>query len=164
MANTDSARRNRTLRQATRLARQLMPRDGDIDGLVGNLSAHRSRPLTMIDSDLGQDGPSGLWLATPTKDYIVVDTAGSPSRRAAVICHEVAHILLGHTGDPVAQDVASLVPNIRPSLAARFLARHGYDEPDEHAAEDLATQLVAEHTRRDRAAQLNQNTISARLR
>lgn len=156
---------DRHVRQAGRLARRLLPADGNLDGLMTNLSRHRGRQVTMVEQDLGQDGPSGWWVELPSADYVFVDSAGSPSRRAAVICHEVAHMLLGHKGEPVTAEVAALlVPHLRLSLAARILTRHGYCEPDEHAAEDLATQLVAEHARRDRTAQLNRNTVSARLR
>lgn len=140
-----------------------MPTDGNLDGLLTNVSRHRGRPLIVLHHDLGQVGPSGLWVEGVHADYMFLDTEGSTSRTAASICHEVAHMLLGHKGRPINEDIA-LTPHIRPTLAARFLARDGYSDPEEHDAEDLATQLVAEHARRDRTAQLNQNTVSARLR
>lgn len=140
-----------------------MPANGALEGLVSNVAAHRGRALTVLETELG-DGLTGLWIATPTVDYIVIDQGCTASRRAAVLCHEIAHMLLGHLGAPVGEDLASLVPTLRPTLVGRFLTRHGYAEPDEHAAEHLATHLMAEHARRERAVELRQNTVSARLR
>lgn len=156
-------RGNTPERAAAKQARQLMPPDGNLDGLLSNVAIHRQRQLTVLDTDLGE-GLTGLWIATPGRDYIVIDKACTASRRAAVLCHEIAHMLLGHLGAPIGDDLTTLAPTLRPSLAARFLTRQGYSEPDEHAAEYLATHLVAEHARRERAAQLRQNTVSARLR
>ena len=158
-----TTRGNTLGRQAAKQARQLMPADGDLDALVSTVATRRGRPITVLDTEL-DGGLTGLWIATPTSDYIVIDQGCTASRRAAVLCHEVAHMLLGHLGAPVSEDLATLAPTLRPTLAGRFLTRHGYTEPDEHAAEHLATYLVAEHARRERAAQLRQNPISARLR
>lgn len=156
------AQNDRRIRHAARLAKRLLPTDGNLDGLLANLSEHRDRPIFILDQDLGADGPSGLWVETATADYVVVHASATPSRRAAIVCHEAAHMILGHEAQ--AGDLTELVSTIRPSLAARFLQRHGYSAPDEHDAETLATEIVAEQGRRARAARLSSDPVSRRLR
>lgn len=141
-----------------------MPADGGLDEFLANISAHRGRPLSVVDLDLRNQGASGLWVQTAAVDYIVIDAASLPSQRAAVICHEVAHMLLGHAGQEVGMDLSKILSSVRPSLAARFLTREAYDTDSEHNAERLATQLVTEHARRSRAARLNDDPFSKRLR
>lgn len=152
--------------RATRLARRLIPRDGDLRGLLVNVSRHRGRPLTLMAHDLGSaTGLSGLWLATATSDYIVIDASASPSRQAIAVSHEVAHMLLEHRGELTTIDIGrGLAPDLNPGLVARFLARHGYATLDEREAEELATAIVMERERRERLAPPGVDSIAARLR
>ena len=62
-------------------------------------------------------GPSGLWISTPAADYIVCAASATPTRRAAIVCHELAHMLLGHEPEvgqaEAVQAVAQiLAPNV----------------------------------------------------
>lgn len=155
---------NDRVREALRQAQSFLPADGNLVGLLENLSQYRGRRVAVIERDLNQGGPSGLWIETSSSDWIVVDTAGLPSRRATAICHEVAHMLLGHEGRTGDSDLKALTSHVSPALAARFLTRHGYEEPEELDAETLATHLMTEHTRRVRKARLDQDPISSRLR
>ena len=151
--SSGTATPRRRIRRTLRLARRLMPSDGDLAGFLHNLSRHRRRPLTLIEDDTSRSlGRSGLCLVTDKADYIFVEPATSPSRRATIICHEISHLLLGHEGDSLAGVASDLAPDLEPGLVARMLARHSYTSPAEEEAEIMATMLVAEHTRRQHAA------------
>lgn len=144
----------RRIRRASRLARRLMPSDGDLTGFLENLGRHRGRPLTLIEDQTPQSlGRSGLCLMTDEADYILVEAAAGPSRRATIICHEVSHLLLGHGGDSPLDIAEDLAPDLEPGLVARMLARHSYASPAEQEAEVVATMVVAERTRRQQAVQ-----------
>jgi hypothetical protein len=132
--------------RAVRLAKRLMPADGDLMGLLANLAEHRGREIHMLTRQFTGRPTSGLWLAGERADYIVIDHPTTPSRRAAIICHEVAHILLGHeaqAGSPAA--IASTAPDLSPALVARAMGRHSYAEEAEADAEQTATLIGAEH-------------------
>jgi len=156
----------RRVRQTARLARRLMPPDGDLEGWLHNLGEHRNRPVKATVGDLsGTPGLTGMCLIRDDADYIVVDAAASPARQVMFLCHEVAHLLLGHEGEVASSDlVAQATPDLPPALRARVLTRHAHDNLEEHAAEELATLLTLEHARRQRAHELRANAISARLR
>lgn len=108
------------------------------------------------------DAPSGLWIATGDRDYIVTPENASPARHNAIVCHELAHMLLGHEGS-LGMHAASIAPGIDPAVAARFLGRHAYDNELEHSAETLGTQLAAEVAALARYG-LERDLISTRLR
>jgi hypothetical protein len=123
-----------------------MPIDGDLDGLLDALSHERGRRIHLLPQRFTGRPTSGLWLPTTAADYVVIDDPTTPSRRAAIICHEVAHILLGHSPDITTSDlVAAALPNLSPELVARALARHAYATEDEAEAEELGTLIGAEH-------------------
>lgn len=133
---------------AVRLAKRLMPADGDLSGLLANLARHRGRGIHVLTQEFGGQPTSGLWLATERADYLVVDGPTTPSRHAAIICHEVAHILLGHEaqeGAPSSSLPLLAAPDLSPELVARAMARHSYADEIEADAEQTATLIGAEH-------------------
>lgn len=139
-------RSSRRITTAARVAKRLMPIDGDLDGLLNALGRQRGRPLHVLPQKFAGRPTSGLWLPTNRADYLVIDEPTTPSRRSAIICHEVAHILLGHAPDIVNSEViAAAMPNLSPELVARALARHAYGSDDEAEAEELGTLIGAEH-------------------
>jgi hypothetical protein len=136
----------RRVANAARVAKRLMPIEGDLDGLLDALGQQRGRRIHVLPQRFAGRSTSGLWLPTKRADYLVVDEPTTPSRRAAIICHEVAHILLGHTPDVATADlVAVAMPDLSPELIARALARHAYATADEAEAEELGTLIGAEH-------------------
>jgi hypothetical protein len=143
-----------------------MPKDGNLERLLGNLGAHRGRPIRVVEHDFGPEGgPSGLTYVMRDRDYIVIDKSAGPSRRAVILSHEIAHMLLGHGGASGTSDLVSVVaPDLDPRLVERILHRESYSTDDETAAEEVATVLAVEHGRRVRTAELRANPISARLR
>lgn len=156
----------RRVRQTARLARRLMPADGDLSGWLRNLGEHRNRPIKAAARDLSTTpGLTGMCLIRDDADYIVVDATASPARQVMFLCHEIAHLLLGHEGEVASSDlVAQATPDLPPALRARVVTRHEHNTSEEHAAEELATLLTLEHARRQRAQELRANAISARLR
>lgn len=161
-----------TPRQAKRLTRRLMPEDGDLKGFLRNLGDHLGKRIVLLKLDreslpLFENLPSstsGVCLALDQGLGIFIDESGGPSRRALIVAHEVAHILLGHPGRP---GPSNLIDQLTPKLGSAVPARIFYrceNTPDESAAEELATVIAAEHGRRQRSALLNSNPFSARLR
>lgn len=135
------------LKQAT----DLLPADGDLRSLLSRLADQRGRPITLSHWQADPASPSGLWVALTDRDHIIVAADAPPAREAAIICHELGHMLLGHEG-PSAPTGAHLraeaAPDISPDVAARFLARHGYENALEREAETFGTLLAAEVARR----------------
>ena len=157
---------HRTIAKATRAALRLMPEDGDLDTLLQNLAQQRGRPITVIDYDPLPDRlPSGVWVKAQDRDVILVEEGVGPSRRALIISHEIAHMVLDHHGDCTVSDlVRNAAPDLAPALIERVLHRDTYESAAESEAEEVATLIAVEHSRRRRNAELNANPISARLR
>lgn len=152
------------MKGALRLAKSLMPADGDVDAFAEAISVSRGRPIHVLDMPIPPTAPSGGWWACENDDYLVVDVASTQSRRAAIICHELAHILLGHKGDPLDADQLSiLAPTMNPAVAARFLGRHGYTTQVEQQAESLGTQLASAAQQAHFDA-INSDRVSRRVR
>lgn len=157
----------RRISRATRAALQLMPDDGDLDTLLQNLARHRGRPLAVVDHDPRVDGlPSGVWVDATDRDLILVEAGVGPSRRALIISHEIAHMMLGHEGDcaTLSDLVQNAAPDLSPALIERVLHRDKHSSDAENDAEEVATLIAVEHSRRRRNAELRANPVSARLR
>lgn len=141
-------RRNpREVERAARHALNLLPPNGNLETFLGSLGRERDRGIVIVRQPLPTGGPSGVWLATETADYIVIPADATPTREAAIVCHEVGHIMLGHSG-PADQQAKIYAPDIDPAIAARFMTRHGYEAQEERDAETFGTILATEANRR----------------
>lgn len=161
------SRSPRKISDATRAALRLMPEDGDLDALIENLARERGRPLAVVEHDPQVDGlPSGVWVDATDRDIIMVEAGVGPSRRALIISHEIAHMMLGHDGDcrTISDLVRNAAPDLSPALIERVLRRDAHTSDDENDAEEVATLIAVEHGRRRRNAELRANPISARIR
>jgi hypothetical protein len=158
----------REARRARSRALRLVPANGAIDDLVAAVGQERGRPLSLLAAELGPMAPTGMWVATDHADYIVYPADASSAERAAVICHELAHMLLGHQPeaqmDRVSQMARTVAPSIDPDVARRILQRHGYAEQVEADAERLATVLVTKLARNAEAIAVRRDAVSERLR
>jgi hypothetical protein len=145
-----------------------VPASGEVDELVANVSGLRGRPVQLLPFDVGPGCPSGLWIATDRADYVVFPADASSAERTAIICHELAHMLLNHQPQAKAErlsQMAELVaPDVDPGVARRFLGRHGYLEVVEAEAEHLATVLVTRLARSSEAYAVRRDAVSDRLR
>jgi len=161
-------RPERHVRLARSRALRLVPASGLVDDFVLAFDRDRNRSIQLLPHDLGPGSPSGMWIATERGDYVVFPADASSSERTAIICHEVAHMVLGHQAeaqlDRAAQLVEIVAPHVNPATAQRFLTRHGYAEAMEADAEELATALVAKLARNAEALALRCDAVSDRLR
>lgn len=144
---------------------EMLPVDGDLAGLVTSIAAARGRPIIVTRLPL-PPGISGLWdERSATRDVVVIDDVPmAPSRYAAVLCHELAHIVLGHHGVVEVPAGPTLSGTVDAAIAQRFLKRCAYDDQMERDAENLATALTREHLQRAHDAALKLNRVSSRLR
>lgn len=151
--------------QAFREALPQVPHDGDLDSFVGAVARNRGRPIVVLDYPLPHDAASGLWLSSQDTDYLVVSAGAAPSRRTAIVCHEVAHMFLGHDADTSSDDLlAAVAPDISAEVRSRFLARSAYARHTECDAEMLGTSLATELLRRQRNPRRNGDRVGKRLR
>jgi len=145
-----------------------VPASGVVDDLVAAVGQARSRTVHLLPSDLEPGAPTGIWISTDQAEYVVYPANASSAERAAVICHELAHMLLGHQPeaelDRLSQMATTVAPNIDPAVARRFLGRHGYGETVEAEAERLATILVTQLAHNAEASAVRSDSVSDRLR
>lgn len=151
-------------RKARRIAVRLMPETGDVDEFVRAVARYRGRRIITLAEELGVEAPTGYWISTDDTEYLVYPVDANHDQRAVIICHELAHILLDHQPPGGVLDLDAVAPSISPAVAARFLTRHGFYDVMEADAENMATQLMAELTRRSDKHRLSKDNISARLR
>jgi hypothetical protein len=140
-------RRTSERKPLVRDALRHIPSDGDLDVYVESIASLRRRQIVMLGWPLASDAPSGLWIAGADRDYIVYPKSAPAARKRAIVCHELAHMLLGHEmqTDGQGAELAALAvaPSIHPDVAARFLTRHGYADSIEAEAEKVGTRLAA---------------------
>lgn len=153
------SRQHRRISRAAAQASKLMPEDGDLAGLVANLAKSRGRPVSIVPYSFPETTTtSGLLVDVGTEYMIFVDNPSSPSRRAGIICHEVAHLLLEHRSE-IARvpliDLGTSASEPAEHLFVLALARSSYDDLQESEAELTATLIGAEHSRRQLRAELD---------
>lgn len=146
----------RHVRDALAGVEPYLPVPWSIEELAERLGARRGRPIRLVSWTFPREpeAPTGLWVRTDQADYVFYDATASPSRREQIIGHELGHLLLGHTprlSEAFDGLIEALVPSVSPELARRMLslARTGYAEAEEAAAELFGTSLIrAAHTKR----------------
>lgn len=130
----------RTLRRRceARLRNLPLPNPFDIERFVASIGERRGRPILVIPHALG-GGLTGMWVGGDDMDLIFYDRDAQPDHRLLIILHELAHILCGHQGVPLAA-VAVLVGLSPPS--PHGLQRTMFMDDDEREAEMMAS-LIA---------------------
>lgn len=106
-----------------------LDRARSIDEARGIVATRRGRPVDVVDGPLGE-GVSGMWLSMPDGEKVIVssEAALSPRHRQHIIANELVHIL-DACDDPTA-------PPPGPQR------RNRYEDPVEHRAEALASELM----------------------
>src|SRR5687767_10750297 len=81
------------------------------------LAARRGRPI-LVCPVASQAGPCGLWIGTPSADYIFFERDTSRLHQEHIILHEASHILCGHRSAEIAEaDVPRLFfPDLRTEM------------------------------------------------
>lgn len=123
-----------------------VPRPLHVEQFTRTVADYRGRDIHLIP--MGDNLPvSGLCLSLPDADFIVYRESVSRLQETATILHELAHLLLGHTG---AEKVNStqlavlrmLTPDLDPTAIDKAFARTcASDEADEDAAEQFAREV-----------------------
>ncbi|RLU79931.1 hypothetical protein CTZ27_35870 [Streptomyces griseocarneus] len=88
--------------------------------------------------------PCGMVIASGGANYIGYDPETSPAHQDHIIAHELAHLLKGHRGEPLVNDLDA-------DLLATILGRTDYDEDAEREAE-LIGSLLQTHVINSRPA------------
>lgn len=136
----------RRQRKAAREGRGLIPSTGTVDDLVAAVGAHRGRPFSLLAAPLRGTSTSGAWVPTASSDYLLYPQSASPTRREAVICHELGHVLLHH--DPALHDaltpalIHQVAPSVSLATATAMLFRSSYTNQEEADAEYIGTILA----------------------
>lgn len=137
-----------SVRRALRDAKTLVPTDGSLTGLIEAIAREHRRTLIRVEVDLTGSALSGAWIPVDGVDYLLFPKDAPPTRASAVVCHELAHLLLGH--DPAIhlggtlEKVQAALAHLSPVTVERMLSRTGYSDRQERNAEYFATVL---HTR-----------------
>lgn len=106
------------------------------------LQAYRRRPVHLIPVAVEQNGPTGMWVATGSADYIfhVSPQQTSPVHAFHCALHEAGHMLLEHSGSPsLAQHVRTLCDSLSAGPTSPVMLRTDYDDDLEQEAEVFAT-------------------------
>lgn len=146
-------------RRCERRLRDLpLPIPFDVHVLAETIAARRDRPIVLQPQSLG-DGVSGAWVASPEVDIVFYEEHAAPLHQQHVILHELAHIVCGHAGVPLAA-LESLLAG--PSSPLRGRNRESYRSPDEWEAEVLAS-LILERVQRSQLATMSPHAGAAPL-
>ncbi|MFD9864275.1 toxin [Streptomyces alboflavus] len=122
-----------------RLASFELPETYDLMTLCAHLGSSRNRPLHLVPMPLSASGPCGLWLAFSDADYVVYEQETSRHHQEHIVAHELAHMLCGHrSGSGGSDPVATLFPDLDPSLVQDLLCRDTYSDVQEREAEVMA--------------------------
>jgi hypothetical protein len=122
------------------------------DVFVQNISQLRGREIILIPVDTATlpDSPCGLWLRREHDDLLIYAAGTSDYHIDQIVCHEVGHMILGHSQllsyradhDDTAEICGSLLPDLDPKTVHAVLARGGYSDDQEHDAESFASRLI----------------------
>jgi hypothetical protein len=120
-----------------------MPEPFSVREFLNELSRYTGRAIVLhpvAPEWCGGARWSGAWLATRTTDHIVFVREAWPVRNAQTVLHEAAHILFGHTGEPLPPDIE--LPGVDMSSVVRGRGRTSYDSREELEAEAFSSLVL----------------------
>ena len=132
------------------LSRLRMPEPWSIDALIDDVSEVLGLEIQVqeVPHQALADSPCGMTFICSGLAILVV-AEGSPKwHRELVICHELAHMLLGHqSGEkPPWELLREWFPSFNPDVVEMMFGRTTFDTRDEREAELLATLMVDQGT------------------
>lgn len=121
------------------MARLNLPQELTLSDLIGRVADIQQKRI-VFEGFRGSDAEklTSLWLNKPDEGLILYRFIDSHWYRVHGICHELAHILLGHFGCEFS-DLAGV--NVIPGITASRRVDTLQDNPLEAAAEELAYEL-----------------------
>lgn len=129
-----------------------IPVPWDREQFIAEVSALRGRPIQLIPVDTASlvDSPCGLWLSREDDDLLLYAEGTSDYHIDQIVCHEVGHMILGHSQllsyradrDDTAELCSSLLPDLDPETVNAVLARGEYTDDQENEAETFASLLM----------------------
>jgi hypothetical protein len=141
------------------LAAVPIPTPFDPSTFVQNVAAWRNRPIRLRPmpaellktlDDEGSDLPSGLAFEQDDLDTILYDGTTTGYHQAAIILHELWHLIAGHyAGVTLGGGARELLPSLGPRAVRDWSARHHYDDEEEREAEYFARRVLEVVTSRD---------------
>ncbi|MGW4637099.1 hypothetical protein ACWEN6_01160 [Sphaerisporangium sp. NPDC004334] len=108
-----------------RLRELTVPHPFEINTFCASVSLARGKPLILTAAPMtptADSCPYGLWVGFDHADHIYYEQNTSPLHQAAIILHEVSHMLLGHPSDVA--DLAEMLPDVDPAKVRHWLSRH----------------------------------------
>jgi hypothetical protein len=140
-----------------------LPTPFSVHALCANVAASRDRPIDLCPLVMPPDSPSGVWAATPKRDYIFYEKDTTPLHQALIVSHELGHILFEHgtddlrpghgCSDQTAMSILGAAQLVLPDLDIQVISRllnrtgYAYSADEESLAETFATTVVEEVNR-----------------
>ncbi len=114
----------------------------DVQTLVDLVAMRRGRPIILVAFDSGGRGPTGAWVPTEHADYVFYERDTTALHQAAIILHEIGHMVLDH--QPVPPPAATPLPVelVAAGAATKMLGRSDYLGSEEREAELIASLLL----------------------
>jgi hypothetical protein len=131
-----------------RLAELDLPAEPGIAELVEHLATRRNRPIVLVPIAMqgsGPQSPYGIWVATAEVDLIGYEANTSQHHQEHIIAHELGHMICCHRGlgQPDANTVSLLFPDLSPDLVRELLRRTSYLDAQEEEAEIMGSLLMS---------------------
>jgi hypothetical protein len=126
-----------------------LPTPVNVAAVCDRVAVLRDRSICVLRHKLPPESPCGLWVATASTDYLIVQESASPAHQDLILLHELGHVLLDpEEGLPLDQELLKvLVPLVDPATVTCMLGRSRYDLESEQAAEVFATLLFTRTNR-----------------
>jgi hypothetical protein len=160
-------RSSRALRRrcASALAELSLPEDGlDLVGLLRRIEVLRGRSVHLAPVSTHHMA-CGMWLALDGADIVHYSEGTTAWHQQHIICHEMAHMILGHHGAALTESAREhLLPGLDPAMVVNVLRREGYESTQELEAEHLGTLLsrrLEQMHRLPRREELDEDTMRA---
>ncbi|GGM81742.1 hypothetical protein GCM10012275_60450 [Longimycelium tulufanense] len=144
--------------------------------LCRRVGEQRGRPIRLVPHPIPIPGPFGVWITTPTADFILYQQETSKAHQDHIILHELGHILAGHDSDEHDDALmAELYPEVEPEVlrrqypdpdpdaVRRALRRTSYDSQQEREAETVDTIILEWASVLNRVAQPATTNAAQRL-
>ncbi|WP_157084093.1 ImmA/IrrE family metallo-endopeptidase [Millisia brevis] len=117
----------------------------DIAETVAAATERIGEPIRLCGVPHMPPGIDGLWIRTSTPENLIVhDRAESKERLAVVVAHELGHIVLRHTPDPVLGGMIRSWPNPTDERVASTIARGRGAIPHHRASYGSVEEIEAE--------------------